>query len=88
MILIAFSPLFYGIRDVTEPESVTIQTVVQPFSPLFYGIRDVTLMKKNMRKILLLTFSPLFYGIRDVTSKKIFRIERNFNFQSPILRDS
>ena len=36
-----FSPLFYGIRDVTEYQK-RFQRDIETFSPLFYGIRDVT----------------------------------------------
>ena len=38
----AFSPLFYGIRDVTKGGDVGGLQKELPFSPLFYGIRDVT----------------------------------------------
>ena len=37
-----FSPLFYGIRDVTPFIIVTRPSGIVSFSPLFYGIRDVT----------------------------------------------
>ena len=38
----AFSPLFYGIRDVTCYDYNLKVGQHVPFSPLFYGIRDVT----------------------------------------------
>ena len=60
-----FSPLFYGIRDVTYHRRYGLD-VGRTFSPLFYGIRDVTLPLggSHYRPR---PFSPLFYGIRDVT---------------------
>ena len=60
-----FSPLFYGIRDVTHSGFLAL-LCQPPFSPLFYGIRDVTpLMCATVPRFS--AFSPLFYGIRDVT---------------------
>ena len=38
----AFSPLFYGIRDVTDNNGACNTPGHRTFSPLFYGIRDVT----------------------------------------------
>ena len=40
--LLTFSPLFYGIRDVTNEVNSRIVLDNETFSPLFYGIRDVT----------------------------------------------
>ena len=42
LFLPTFSPLFYGIRDVTYPIEVYQDHIQSSFSPLFYGIRDVT----------------------------------------------
>ena len=62
-----FSPLFYGIRDVTVHRFPDFLVRFFPFSPLFYGIRDVTVPSDPFGGQDGITFSPLFYGIRDVT---------------------
>ena len=62
----SFSPLFYGIRDVT-PAPISGLVRKATFSPLFYGIRDVTMKAANEAAERTAAFSPLFYGIRDVT---------------------
>ena len=63
----AFSPLFYGIRDVTDNNGACNTPGHRTFSPLFYGIRDVTNKVLDEGVPESSSFSPLFYGIRDVT---------------------
>ena len=66
-ILVPFSPLFYGIRDVTEVAFQRSRLKVDLSVPYFTGF---VMLPKLVFAMLTQTFSfsPLFYGIRDVTN--------------------
>ena len=77
----SFSPLFYGIRDVTGGGDWRQDGKMALSVPYFTGFVMLR-AGPEARALACRSFSPLFYGIRDVTWLELYKVNPIHFFQS------